>query len=435
MYYQLQQHATSLDWTFYLPFCLMILMICMAVPVWVSIGLGTVGILYFTEVLPVHLIGESVFDGIDKFTLIAIPLFILTGDLLVRSKLSDKLLDFAEASVGGFRSGMGSSTVLSCGFFACVSGSDAAGAAAVSRMTVHRLKERGYPVSVASALVAAGACTGILIPPSIAYIIMGLVLGVSASTLFLAAMIPGVIILIGIMVTNAVMNRIHGYEGNQQRFTFERWFAAMWDARYALLVPIIILGGIYSGAFTPTEAAAVAATVTLIIGMIQKRILLADFPKILVTSAKINGIILPIIAMATPFSEVLAALNIPQSFASSISTMTDNPTIIILLIIGILVIAGCVMETTPNIVILGPILQPLALEAGMDQVQFCIMMVTALGVGFITPPLGLNLFVVSSITRAPLLSVAAKAVPFVMTMIMITLVIAFVPELSLWWKD
>ncbi len=426
----MQEQTVDLGWEFYGPVLLIVGLIALAVPVWAALGIGAVVMLVTTDVLPISLLGESLFDGIDHFALIAVPLFILTGDVLVRTGLSNKLLDVADATTGGFRAGLGTATVLGCGFFACISGSDAAGAAAVGRMTIHKLVEKGYPRPYACALVASGACTGILIPPSIAYIIIGLILGISASTLFLAAAIPGVMIMLSIMISNAVMNRIYGFEGDKVGFSFARWRKAVWDGRYALLVPIIILGGIYSGVFTPTEAAAVAVGTTIVIGLLQGTLTLADFPKMLVSSAKVNGVILPIIAMSLPLAQALAALNVPQGVVFAVTELTEDPYVIILLMIGILIAAGCVMETTPNIVVLAPILLPLAQEIGMNEIQFCIMMITALGVGFITPPLGLNLFVISGITGESVLKIAARTGPYVIGMLFVVLLIAYVPAIS-----
>ncbi len=429
--YQDSTFELVLGWEFYLPIFLAVVMIVLAVPIWAVLGVTSVLMLYFSDVLPLSLLGESLFDGIDAFALIAVPLFILTGDVLVRTKLSNKLLDIAEALAGGFRSGFGTATVLVCGFFACISGSDAAGAAGVGRMTIDRLVKQGYSRPYACALVASGSCTGILIPPSIAYIILGLILGISASTLFLAAMIPGLMIMITIMMTNIALNKIYGYENSQQGFSLQRLRKAVYDGRYALIVPVIILGGIYSGIFTPTEAAAVAVITTIIIGLSQKTITLADFPKMLASSAKVNGVIVPIIAFSLPLAQTLAALEIPQGFVHEMTSLTDDKTALILIMIFILIVAGTIMETTPNIVILAPILMPLAQEIGMNEIHFSIMMVTSLGVGFITPPLGLNLFVVSGLTGTPIMKVAGKAVPYVLTMLFAVLLIAFVPELSL----
>ncbi len=430
LFQHLQQQTVELGLEFYGPVLFMVLLILLAVPVWAALGIGSVVMLVATGALPISLLGESLFDGIDHFALIAVPLFILTGDVLVRTGLSNKLLDVADATTGGFRAGLGTSTVLGCGFFACISGSDAAGAAAVGRMTIHKLVEKGYPRPYACALVASGACTGILIPPSIAYIIIGLILGISASTLFLAAAIPGVMIMLSIMITNIVMNRIHKFEGEKAGFSFARWRRTVWDGKYALLVPIIILGGIYSGIFTPTEAAAVAVTTTIVIGMLQGTLKLEDFPKMLVSSAKVNGVILPIIAMSLPLAQTLAALQVPQGVVFAVTSLTENPALIILLMIAILIAAGCVMETTPNIVILAPILLPLAQNIGMNEIQFCIMMVTSLGVGFITPPLGLNLFVISGITGESVLRIASRVGPYVIGMLVVVLIVAYIPVVS-----
>jgi C4-dicarboxylate transporter DctM subunit len=433
MYQHLMQTTQlSLGWDFYLPLIGMLVMILLAVRIWVVIGLGSLAMLLSTGVLPPTLLGEALFDGVDSFALIAVPLFILTGDVLVRTGLSNKLLDVAEATMGWQRAGTGTSTVLGCGFFACISGSDAADAAAISRITIGRLVEKGYPKGYACALVAAGACTGVLIPPSIAYIIIGLVLGISASTLFLAAAIPGVLILVSVMITNTIVNRFKGYENSAIGFDFKYWIKTVWDGRFALSIPFIILGGIYSGIFTPTESAAIAVMSTIIIGFWQGTLKIADFPEMLETSAKVNGVIIPIIAMSLPLAQTLASLQVPQFFVYTMTSLTTNPVLIILIMLFILMVAGCVMETTPNIVILSPLLLPLAAEIGMHEVHFCIFMITSLGIGFITPPLGLNLFVVAGVTGTSVMEISRYVISFVAMMLIVVLLIAFIPSLSLW---
>ena len=432
LYNQLNQEVI-LGWDFYGPVLLFLGLIVLGVPVWAAIGASAAAMLIWSGVLPMSLFGESLFDGIDHFALTAVPLFILTGDVLVRTGLSRKFLDVAEALTCWAKGGFGSATVLVCGMFSAISGSDAAGAAAVGRMTIDRLVESGYPRPYACALVAAGACTGILIPPSIAYIVIGLVLGISASTLFQAALIPGLLILFSILVTNIVVNRRHAYEGGGMISTRE-WLGnvgrALKSGWYAFLVPGIIFYGIFSGRLTPTEAGAVAVIVTIVMGFILGTLRFSDFPAMMVSSAKVNGVILPIIAMSLPLAQTLAALGVPQGFVLAVTSLTDEPFMLILLMIGILIAAGCVMETTPNIVILAPILKPLADEIGMNEIQFCIMMITALGVGFITPPLGLNLFVVAGLTGEQILKIAARAVPFVFFMLIVTLMIGYWPALS-----
>lgn len=430
---QLQQATPEVGWEFFGPVILLVILIALGVPVWAAIGAGAVAMLLVSGVLPLSLLGESLFDGIDHFALTAVPLFILTGDVLVRTGLSRKFLDVAEALTCWARGGFGSATVLVCGMFSAISGSDAAGAAAVGRMTIARLVESGYPRPYACALVAAGACTGILIPPSIAYIVIGLVLGISAATLFQAALIPGVLILASILITNIVVNRRYAYEGGGL-ISVGEWAAnlgrALRNGWYAFLVPGVIFWGIFSGRLTPTEAGATAVVVTIFMGFVLGTLKLSDFPQMLVSSAKVNGVILPIIALSLPLAQAMAALGVPQGFVFTVTSLTDNPYVLILLMIAILIAAGCVMETTPNIVILAPILKPLADEIGMNEIQFCVMMITALGVGFITPPLGLNLFVVSGLTGDSILKIAARAVPFVFFMLIVVLLIAYLPSIS-----
>ena len=430
--YLMQQQDIVLGWGFFVPLVLMVVLILLAVRIWVVVGVGALAMLYFTEVLPLTLLGEALFDGIDSFALIAVPLFILTGDVLVRSGLSTKLLDVAEATMGARRSGLGTSTVLGCGFFACISGSDAADAAAISRITINRLVDKGYPRPYACALVAAGACTGILY--SAFHQLHHYRSGVGDF---------GLDPVFGGGHSGGDDTDIHhdhqcdyepgsGYENSLGGFNLQYWLRTVYEGRFALLIPFIILGGIYSGIFTPTESAAVAALTTMIIGFWQKTLKLSDIPKILETSAKVSGVIVPIIAMSLPLAQTLASLQVPQAFVAFMTSLTSNPYLIILIMILILMIAGCVMETTPNIVILAPILLPLAQEIGMDEIHFCIFMVTALGIGFITPPLGLNLFVVSGVTQVPVVSISRYAVPFVLTMIIVVIILGYIPEISLW---
>ncbi|MBK5102790.1 MAG: TRAP transporter large permease [Burkholderiales bacterium] len=425
-----EAQALALGWSFYGPMLVFVAFTVLGVPIWAAIGATSIALLLWSGVLPLSLLGGSLFEGIDAFALTAVPLFILTGDVLVRTGLSRKFLDVAEALTCWTRGGFGSATVLVCGMFSAISGSDAAGAAAVGRMTIERLVESGYPRAYACALVAAGSCTGILIPPSIAYIIIGLVLGISASTLFQAALIPGLLILAGIFVTNTFINRRYAYESGAA-ISMREWLANLGQALkrgwYAFIVPGVIFYGIFSGKLTPTEAGATAVVVTIMIGFIVGTLRLGDFPSMLVSSAKVNGVILPIIAFSLPLAQALATMGVPQGFVQTVTSLSSDPNVLILMMIGILVAAGCVMETTPNIVILAPILKPLADQIGMNEIQFCIMMITTLGVGFITPPLGLNLFVVSGLTGESILKIAKHAVPFMISMLAVVMLIAFVP--------
>jgi len=259
------------------------------------------------------------------------------------------------------------------------------------------------------------------------------VLGISASTLFQAALIPGLLILAGIFITNSWINRHYAYEHGGS-ISWRTWrmniVQAIKRGWYAFIVPAVIFTGIFSGSLTPTEAGATAVVITIAIGLILGTLKLADFPAMLVSSAKVNGVILPIIAFSLPLAQALATMGVPQGFVQLVTSMSNDPNVVILLMIVILIAAGCVMETTPNIVILAPILKPLADTIGMNEIQFCIMMITTLGVGFITPPMGLNLFVVSGLTGESILKISRRAVPFVLSMLAVVLLIAFVPEVT-----
>jgi tripartite ATP-independent transporter DctM subunit len=210
-----------------------------------------------------------------------------------------------------------------------------------------------------------------------------------------------------------------------------QWLRALNAAKYALAIPAIILGGIYSGIFTPTESAAVAVAVALIVGMLQRTVRLRDFPAMLETSARVNGVILPIIAVAILFAQALTVLGVPQALVTGLTSLTESTVMLTLIMLGIFVLAGMFMETTPNILILAPLMAPVAQQIGMDPIHFCVVMITTLGLGFITPPMGLNLFVMSGLTGVPIIAIARRAIPFVIAMVVVSIVVAFVPWLSL----
>ncbi len=411
----------------------MIVLMLLGVPVIAWLGIGTLVLLQMTSILPFSIVGESIFNGLNSFPLIAVPLFILTGDALAGTGLSEKLLQFAEAVFAGFSSALGTATLFGCGLFAAISGSNASAAAAVGRMTINYLDDTGYDRSYASALIASGASTGILIPPSIAYIIAGVALGVSASTLFLAAFIPGIIVLSGLILTNMFVNHKENYEQATGHPEPKEVGNSVWEAKFALMIPVIILGGIYSGVFTPSEAAAVAVLLTIVIGVAGGRLPLSDFPGMFERSALVNGVISPIIAVAILFSQVLSALRLPQQVVGYLTALTTNFYLIIIIMFIIFMIAGAVMETTPNILILGPLLLPVATEVGMDPVHFVVFMVSALGIGFMTPPIGLNLYVMAGISGEPITKIAKRSIPFIISMTIIVLAIGMIPAISMIW--
>ncbi|HCE69965.1 MAG TPA: C4-dicarboxylate ABC transporter [Ruegeria sp.] len=415
-------------------FVMVVGFLLIGVPIAVALGFSSVLFLLIFSDSSLASVAQTLFQAFEgHFTLLAIPFFILASSFMTTGGVAQRIIRFAIACVGHLRGGLAISGVFACMMFAALSGSSPATVVAIGSIVIAAMKQAGYTKEFAAGVICNAGTLGILIPPSIAYIIIGLVLGISASTLFLAALIPGLCILISILVTNVVMNRINGWEGGGNISAgeyFGNLGRSLKSGWYAFIVPGIIFYGIFSGRLTPTEAGATAVVVTVLMGFILRTLSLSDFPAMLVSSAKVNGVILPIIAFSAPLAEALAIMGVPQGFVAAVTGMTDEPWLLILLMIGILIAAGCVMETTPNIVILAPILKPLADNIGMNEIQFCIMMITALGVGFITPPLGLNLFVVSGITGESILKIAARAVPFVLFMLLVVLLIAYLPAIS-----
>lgn len=413
-----------------LPLLLIVVLLVLGVPVLFGIGVGVIALLQFTGSFDLVFFGDGMYSGLDQFALIAIPLFILTGDAVVESGTSEKLVTFADKAVGGFKSGVGSATILGCGLFASISGSNAADAAAIGRISHGSLKEYNYPGDYAAALIASGATTGILIPPSIAYIIIGVTIGISASELFLAAVIPGLLILLGILFTNVFINRRRDYEQGHEFASPPELIEAAWQAREGLLIPVIILGGIYSGVFTPTESAAVAVAVTVAIGAFRRTITLGDYQTLFERSAVVNGTISPIIAVALSLSQSLNAVGLPDLIVSLFTGTTGNFYVAVVMMFAVFILAGAVMETTPNILLLAPLLFPVAQEIGMTAIHFAVFLNSALGVGFITPPFGMNLYVMSSVTDESVLPIAKQVVPFLAVLMGLVLLIGFVPEIS-----
>jgi tripartite ATP-independent transporter DctM subunit len=297
---------------------------------------------------------------------------------------------------------------------------------------IGRLEEVGYPRNYAAGLIASGATTGVLIPPSISYIIAGIILGISASTLFLAAFIPGTMIVLGMVVTNVLINRSRKYETGGRFMGPREIVQASWSAKFGLAIPIIILGGIYAGIFTPTEAAAVAVGVTLVIGLFYSVITLEDFPGMFERSALLNGIISPNIAVGIIFGQVISVLGIPGQVAALVVGLTNNFYLVGLIMVIVFVAAGAALEITPNIIIFGPLLLPLAGEIGMDPIHYTIILITSLGLGPISPPIGLTLFVLAGISGESVLDVSWRAFPFLISMAVVTLIVAWFPGLFMW---
>jgi tripartite ATP-independent transporter DctM subunit len=411
---------------------MMIVMLALGVPVFAALGIGTILFLNTSGALSAGIITDGLFAGLDAFPLLAVPLFIFTGDAVSEAGIAEDLLDLVETIVGGFRTGIGSATILGCGFFATISGSSSSDAAAIGRMTLPRLQSIGYTRSYASAIVASGASTGVLIPPSITYIIAGVTLGISAATLFKVAFIPGFTILIAMILMNAIVNRRKGYETGSEFGSLPEIIRAIWQAKFGISIPVIILGGIYGGVFTPTEAAAVAVGVALFFGLYNGQIELSDYPIMLERSAVVNAMVAPVIGIGIVMSQVFSLLNLPQVIANLITGFSSNFYVVVLLMVILFIFAGMIIDITPNVILLGPLFLPIARDMGINEFHFSVFFMTALAIGFITPPVGLNLYVLSGISGEPVLKIGRDAVPFMLSMLLIVLLLAWFPSFYMW---
>ena len=406
-------------------------LLLLGVEILVCIGLIVIVITLFTDSLPLSNLGLTLFTAADNFALLALPLYVLTGDLIYESGIANRLIQLARATVGWLRGGLALTGLVASGFFAAISGSNSATVAAMGRMIIPEMEKDDYPVSFSAANVAAGGVVGIIIPPSIVFVIYGSVSGVPVGDLFIAGILPG-LVLIATMCVAASLLSARNQWGERVPFTIGALAKGMWGSKLAVGAPLLVLGGIYSGIVTPSEAGVLAVVYCLVAGLLLTRnIKVSDLPRITNNSARISGMLVPIIALAISLAQLITYLNVPQATVGAILNLSSNSLVLTLLILLVLLIAGAIMETGPNVVVLTPLLVPLGDAIGFDPVHFGIIVVVGLAIGFITPPLGLNLFVASSITGEPMLTIAYRAIPFVLALIVGLLLITFIPQLSL----
>lgn len=364
------------------------------------------------------------------------PLFILTGDIISSGRIARQLVRLGQAFVGWLTGGLGMATIMGCFFFAGTSGSNSADTVAIGRIMIPAMTEHGYKKPYAAALAASGGCLGIIVPPSLIFIIYGVVASASVGDLFIGGILPGVVMAACMCFANYLVCR-HTTWGAVERGRFEArtLLTAIYEARYGLGAPVVILGGIYSGLFTPTEAAAVAVAYCLLVEIYLTRGLTwRGVPELLTRSGVITGIIGPVIAFSVLFAEVLAILRIPDRFATYMLSLPLSYIGMVLMIMLVLLIVGCFLETIAALIIMMPILLPIAASLGFDPVHFGVFVVCALTVGFITPPVGVNLFAASAISGVPYLQIAWKALPLLIALMVAVTIIAFVPWLTLWFR-
>lgn len=372
---------------------------------------------------------QDVWTALDKEILLAIPMFLLAGAVMTRGSIAKRLIRIMIALTAPIPGGISVATVLSCAIFAAISGSSIVTMLAVGTVMFPALISNGYPRSFSIGLICASGTLGIIIPPSIPMILFGIMTETSITKLFLAGIVPGLLLAFLLAGYSVLVNR-HRDRSNWDK---DEILASIRSGIFALALPVLLLGGIYSGYFTPTEAAAAALVYSLIVeGLIHREIGFRDFYEIVGSTASLMGMLLPLVAFATSLSVIMDYERVPQAIVAWVQTFIDSRTTFLIAANAILLLAGCVMDVGSAIVILAPLLIPLALVYGVDPVHFGIVMTVNLEIGYITPPVGLNLFVAIAAFKASFSEVCRSVLPFIVIMLFGLLLITAVPALSLW---
>ncbi len=409
------------------------LILCIVgVPIAISLGLSTLATIICADTLPITYMGQTAFTSIDSFPIMAIPFFIAAGVFMGAGGLSRRLLAFADEMLGGLYGGVALTAVATCMFFGAISGSGPATVAAIGALTIPAMVERGYDKLFAAALVAAAGCIGVMIPPSNPFVIYGVSAQVSIGDLFMGGIVPGLLSGLVLMTYVYFYSKKQGWRGEEKERSLASFSKALWDAKWALLVPVIVLGGIYGGLMTPTEAAAVAAFYGLVVGVcIYKEINQCSLFACCIEAAETSATIIILMAMATIFGNIMTLEDVPGMIARAIISITESKILILLLINVLLLAVGVFMEALAAIVILTPILLPVVISVGVDPTHFGIIMVVNLAIGFITPPVGVNLFVASGVANAKLTDLSKHVIPMIGLLLVVLMLITFVPAIPM----
>lgn len=419
----------------------LIFFICLIIAIPISISLGIVsvlpGILDSSFTVSGQYIIRSMFGGLDSFPLLAVPMFIFSGILMARGGISKRLFNVFSYFLGKFTAGIPCAVIVTCLFYGAISGSAPATVAAVGSMTIPFLCELGYDKKFATAIVAVAGGLGVIIPPSIPFIMYGTTTGESVSKLFIAGIIPGVVIAALLMIYSIFYCKKYGEDREKINNVTDELrknglVQLLKESFFALLSPVIILGCIYSGIASPTEAAVISVFYALILSIfVYKSIKVREIFDVCVETIRTFAPILFILAASVAFSRVLTLMQVPQIASEWILHNFSNKVVILLVINVVLLVVGMVMDTTPAILILTPILLPIIKAIGVDPIQFGVIMIVNLAIGFITPPIGINLFVASSLTDVPVMEIAKKSIPMIICFLIALLLFTFMPSISL----
>ncbi len=413
-------------------FLIFIGLLLLGAPITLSLGAAAMGGMLVSG-KPLEGLVEIAYTSVNSFPIMALPAFILSGALMQSAGISRRLVAVAESLAGPFTGGMAASTVLSCLFFGAISGSGPATTAAVGMLMIPAMVRHGYDRGYAGAVTSSSGGLGVVIPPSIPMVIYGVTASQSIADLFIAGFIPGVMLAVGLMAMNYFISRRKKYEGDGKKLSAKLVVVTMKEGFWALLTPVIILGGIYTGFFTPTEAAIVSIFYTLFVGIfIYKEIELSGVMKALESTTWITGRVLIIMFTALAFGQLLTLNNIPDLIAQGLLNLTSNIYMIWALIIIFLLFMGMFMETLATIMLVTPVLLPVMVSLGVDPIHFGVVLVCCCEIGFATPPLGENMFIASGVARATLEEISVNALPFVFVSVFVVFLIAYLPGLTLW---
>ena len=409
----------------------LVVFLILSVPIGVAIG-ASVAVAILSGDLPPEFLMQKLVLSLDSFPLLAVPFFILSGEIMQKGSMASALLNFSKSLVGHITGGLAHVSVLTCMFYGALSGSAPATVAAVGGIMMPAMEREGYSKSFASAVNTAGGCLGVMIPPSVPLIIYGTTANVSVGDLFICGIIPGIFIGLLLMLVSYVIARREIPATNMKRATFKQVGQAFWQAKFALMVPIIVLGGIYGGITTPTEAGAIAVVYAFITeGFILKTLDKQKIWDILKNSSITSASIFIVVATASALGQLLMIYNVPDIIVKYFSGLVGNKYLLLVAIIVLLLIMGTFMDALANILILTPLLQPLVTAAGIDMTHFGIVMIVAVSIGFLTPPVGVNLFVACGISGISIERLSYAVLPFVGIMIVGLMILAFIPQLSL----